>query len=200
MSTEIDLFKTSVVLLLDPLPIVEDSVSGPQHRLDPQDELDRFVQNQHMRDPNKLEVIKVTMESCLFGILVPRAPLIDYESIMSNDTRELTEHLTATKSTATDLLQWLRPQKYLEINANSRSGRPLDFLFKIICCDTLEVLHLIDLALTEIDHNIHDESLTQQRLPYWRHLMEQFEYELRHLPDALPRIAGFIDCLGLPKD
>ena len=128
----------------------------------------------------------------LFRTFVPRGSPPDYERIMSSkDTQHLAEYMETTKSTATDLEQWLQRSKYPQMSKGTDLS-PMFYLFTIIYRDTLDVLHLMDLALTEMSHDILDDSLIQQRLVHWRHLLERFEIELRQLQSSLQSFATFI--------
>ena len=59
--------------------------------------------------------------------------------------------------------------------------------------DTLNVLRLIDVALKEIGQQVLDDTLIQERLVHWRHLLENFEAELQQLDQSLRGFAKFIE-------
>ncbi|KAL9118148.1 MAG: hypothetical protein Q9187_005311 [Circinaria calcarea] len=138
-------------------------------------------------------------EYCLFANVLRRGPPINYNLLVSSDNMHNLEHpLVGTNSTAADLCQWVQHRQHRQLSAQARFG-PLDFLFDIISGDTLELIHLMDLALSEIGHDILDDSVIQQRLLHWRHLIEKFDITLRQLQKSLIQFAGFLTPTQMAK-
>jgi hypothetical protein len=70
---------------------------------------------------------------------------------------------------------------------------PLDLLAEIIQRDSLEALRLMDGVLNKIGHEILDDTMLQEKLLPWRHLILQFDRELRQLGESLGRFTTFIN-------
>ena len=135
---------------------------------------------------------------CMFEGIIPRGPVVDYDSIMSTLNVELiAEHMNKDRSTARSLALWIQHDDR-QRNGPSHGG-PLGSLFAIAQRDTLNVLHIMNLALKEIGEQILDDMLIQQRVVHWRHLLERFDTELQQLEDSLRRFAKFIETLNLPN-
>ena len=135
---------------------------------------------------------------CMFEGIIPRGPVVDYDSIMSTLNIELiAEHMDNDRSTAESLALWIQHDDR-QHNGPSHGG-PLGSLFAIAQRDTLNVLHLMDSALKEIGEHILDDTLIQQRVIHWRHLLERFDTELLQLEDSLRQFAKFIETLKLPN-
>ena len=109
----------------------------------------------------------------------------------------IAEHMDNDRSTAKSLALWIQHDDR-QHNGPSHGG-PLGSLFAIAQRDTLNVLHLMNLALKEIGEQILDDMLIQQRVIHWRHLLERFDTELLQLEDSLRRCAKFIETLKLPN-
>ena len=134
----------------------------------------------------------IPLERSIFCGLLPRGPLLNYNSIMCFDkTASLKQHLNTKTSTAADLAAWIRAYTLSQRNTTRHSG-PLDFLFAIVQKDTLNTLRLMDQALAQIKRDVLDDNLIQQRLMKWRSLLERFDAELRSLEKSLSKFAIFI--------
>jgi Mg2+ and Co2+ transporter CorA len=144
---------------------------------------------------------RITLEPlarCMFEGVLPRGPVVDYDFLMSTLKAELlAEHMDNNRSTARSLAQWIQHENNYQ-HSRATQGDPLDSLFAIAQRDTLNVLRLMDLALKEIGQHILDDTLIQQRLIHWRHLLERFDTELQQLEDSLRRFATFIGQVGRP--
>ena len=149
---------------------------------EPQDEND---------EGTKLKILE--REYCLFDRCVSRGPPMDYSSLSTIENAHNLAQLNATNSTATDLAQWLQHPEHRYLSKCMKLG-PLDLLFNIIYGDTLEVVRLMHSALSEIGHDILDESIIQERLLHWRYLIEKFDSELRQLQDSLQDFGAFLLC------
>lgn len=115
-----------------------------------------------------------------------------YESIMSPEyITKFAAHINCTKSTADGLSDYLSHEESHE-QTETLIRDPVDCLSAIIQSDTLNVLHLMDLALSEIRRFMLDDTFIQQRLVHWRHLLERFDTELHRLEASL---TGFTDFL-----
>ena len=139
------------------------------------------------------ELITLTpTDTPFFTSVVPREPMISYDLFSSlDDIQRIAQHLGSTNSTATDLMHWLQHKEHQQIAEWTRLD-PLHLLFGIIHRDTMEIVRLMNRALTEISHDILDDSIIQQRLLHWRQLLECFELELRQLQDSLHTFATFL--------
>ena len=136
---------------------------------------------------------------CLFANVLPRGPPIDYSLLVSSDNiQHLADQLAGTNSTAVDLARWIEHREHRQLSRQTKFG-PLDLLFGIISRDTLELIHLMDLALSEIGHDILDDSIIQQRLLHWRYLIEKFDLELRQLQKSLIKFAEFLSPSQIAK-
>lgn len=134
----------------------------------------------------------IPREHSIFRGLLPRGPPIDYTAMMtSRNVSNLKNCLETETSTSSDFGAWIRHQCSTEAYSSANSG-PLDFLFAITQRDTLNVLRIMDMALTQIGRDILDDSLIQQRLMNWRLLLERFDTELRALEKSLRKFANFI--------
>lgn len=134
----------------------------------------------------------VPRERFIFRGILPRGPPVDYTAIMtSKNVPNLKKYLETETSTSSDLKSWIRHQCHSQGFSPAHSG-PLDFLFAIAQRDTLNVLQMMDMALTQIGRDILDDSLIQQRLMNWRLLLERFDAELRALEKSLRKFARFI--------
>ena len=144
---------------------------------------------------------RITLEPlarCMYEGINLRGPMVDYDSIMSTLSIELiAEHIDKDRSTAKSLALWIQHDGRQQ-NGPTHGG-PLGSLFAIAQRDTLNVLRLMDLALREIGQHILDDTLIQQRLIHWRHLLERFDTELLQLEHSLRRFAKFIETLKLPN-
>ena len=142
----------------------------------------------------------VPREHFIFRGLVPRRPPIDYTAMMaSKNLSNLKKYLETETSTSGDFRLWISHQGRIEGFSAAHSG-PLDFLFAIAQRDTLHVLQIMDMALTQIGRDILDDSLIQQRLMKWRLLLERFDAELRALEKSLCRFVIFIAPLASARD
>lgn len=134
-------------------------------------------------------------ERSIFCGAFPRGPLLDYSSMMSfNNLASPKQQLDTKTSTAVDFAAWIQDQTRRQGNTPAHSG-PLDFLFVIVQKDTLNILQMMDEALTQIGRDILDDSLMQQRLMKWRLLLVRFDAELRLLEKSLSTFAVFIATL-----
>lgn len=150
--------------------------------------------------PNILEV-RDGAESVSAEVLNPpiykesfsRGPMIKYKSVMSPEyTKKLVAHMSGTKSTAGDLFDYLnsdeaRPQE------DNAARNPLDCLFAIIHSDTLNLLHVMELALSKIGRHMLNDTSIQHRLVRWRNLLEDFDTELNGLDSSLQGFVTFLD-------
>ena len=125
---------------------------------------------------------------CLFDSVVSRGPPMEYNLLSSYKNADRLARLNDTNSTAVDLAQWLEHQSLNERTMSS----PWDRLFNIICGDTLEVTHLMHSALSEIGHDILDDTIIQNRLLHWRHFLENLDVGLRQLQDSLQDFIAFL--------
>jgi hypothetical protein len=138
------------------------------------------------------KIILGAVDRCIFERLVPRGPMMKYEStiLLENRTR-LCDQINRTKSTAESLSEYLS----LDDDHDRRDisiRDPLDCLFAIIQSDISNILHLMDLALTEIGQHILDDTLIQERLVHWRHLLDRFDAELSRLEISVRSLAQFL--------
>ena len=139
------------------------------------------------------------IDNPLFSSVVPRGPMMKYDLFSSLDNIPfIAKQLAGTNSTATDLAQWLQHEEHQRIHQWTRLG-PLNLLFNIIHQDIMEVVHLMNLALSEISYDILDDSTIQQRLLHWRHLLDRFERELSQLQDSLQAFATFLLPPPIPR-
>lgn len=208
-----------VVLLLDPLPMLqvrraekwEKSVTTMGQRNDrhwARKSIARLTRERpsmevRVRDseqPNTLEMrggaesgSSEFSDRPIYDQLFPRGPIIKYESIMLPQyAKNLAAYMSCTKSTAEDLSDYLNldenhPQE--EVPARD----PLDCLFAIIQSDTLNTLHLMGLALSEIGHHMLIDTLIQHRLVHWRNLLENVDVELNKLEFSLRDFTNFLE-------
>lgn len=128
----------------------------------------------------------------VFERLSLRSPMMKYESIMSPQyTKEFAAYIGCTNSTAADLGNYLNlDESHPQRNTGARD--PLDCLFAIIQSDTLNMLHLMDLALSEIGRHMLNDTFIQHRLVHWRHLLQKFDTELNRLENSLRGFSRFI--------
>lgn len=129
----------------------------------------------------------------IYELSTPRGPMIKYDSIIwPENTEKLVAHVSCTKSTGGDLSDYLTPD---EVNPQeeSQAKDPLDYLFTIIHSDILNMLHLMDLALSQIGHQMLNETSIQQRLVHWRNLLEKFDTKLNRLEVSLPNSMSFLE-------
>lgn len=139
------------------------------------------------------KLILQPLDRCIFDGLYPRGPALDYDLLLSSpDTNLLAEYLDTSKSTARTFADWLSSDDKVQ-SAGTLSSNPLENLFVIAHRDTLNVLRLIDVALKEIGQQVLDDTLIQERLVHWRHLLENFEAELQRLDQSLRGFAKFIE-------
>ena len=110
----------------------------------------------------------------------------------------LAEHMDNNRSMAKSLAQWIQHE---DNHQHSRATQCdlLGSLFAIAQRDTLNVLRLMDLALKEIGQHILEDTLIQQRLIHWQHLLERFDTELQQLEDSFRQFVKFTDMLGFPS-
>ena len=138
------------------------------------------------------KIILQPLDRCVFDGLFPRGPMMDYDLLFSTRGADLlADHLDTTKSTARAVAAWLCQDEGLQ-RPGLNFTNPLHSLFVIAQRDTLNILRLIDKALKEIGQQVLDDTLIQQRLVYWRHLLERFEAELQGLENSMNRFAKFI--------
>ena len=137
------------------------------------------------------ELIELERKHCLFDRAVPRGPPIDYKLLYSTKDASCLAQLNDTNPTATGLTQWLQHQGHGSLNEMTRFG-PLDILLNIIYGDTLEITHHMYSALSDIGHDILDDTIIQQRLLHWRYLTDKLDVELRQLQRSLENFAAFL--------
>lgn len=139
------------------------------------------------------------IDRCMFEGLYPRGPVVDYDLLMNpENTGLLAGYLDCTKATAATFKEWLThsdSRRSTMIGPASHLG----YLFEIVHNDTMNTLRHMEFSLREIGQHILDDSLIQQRLVRWRHLLERFGTELRQLEDSLRRFAVFINASGYPQ-
>lgn len=193
------------MLLIDPLPIVQsemkevNEVSG-KHRASasrgkpkaterPVDTPDLHVieEGRGVKEKEPYVVNRVA-----FKQIFPRGLTMGYENMMSPEiTAKLFDHISRTKSTALSL--W----DHVGLNQDHQQScdvilDPLNYLSAIIQSDTLNVLNLMDSALREIGRDMLDNSLMQQRLIHWRHLLERFDTVLDQLELSFTNFKDFL--------
>ena len=136
------------------------------------------------------------IDRCMFEGLYPRGPIVDYDTLMDPENVDLlARYLDRTKATAATFQEWLTH------SGDSRSTKlgpapHLVYLFEIVHNDTINTLRHMEFALREFGQHILDDSVIQQRLVRWRHLLERFGTELQHLEDSLRRFSVFINASG----
>ena len=139
------------------------------------------------------------IDRCMFEGLYPRGPVVDYDLLMNpENTGLLVGYLDCTKATAATFKEWLThsdSRRSTMIGPASQLG----YLFEIVHNDTMNTLRHMEFSLREIGQHILDDSLIQQRLVRWRHLLERFGTELQQLEDSLRRFAVFINASGYPQ-
>ena len=119
--------------------------------------------------------------------------MIKYESIIWPEyTERLVAHINCTKSTGGDLADYLNPDE-ADPQEERQARDPLDCLFIIIHSDTLNLLHLMDSALSQIGRQMLNETSIQQRLVHWRNLLENFNTELNRLEVSLQNSMSFLE-------
>ena len=190
-----------VVVLMDPLPIVVESVSGKHEAIEKGGYAN---QGFSVTDNEGADEVTVTLPPyCLFRQFEPRCPPISYHSIMAFDdpsvTREVDHAFFTTAPTAQDLQQWLKPLiKPTDTKARSQLY-PLECLFSIIEKDMLDFLYIMDIILKELAQDFQNETQIRRRLSYWRGALGIFESQLTAMEDYLQGYASFLTRLTCDK-
>lgn len=142
------------------------------------------------RGPERIK--QGTSVHSVFEQLFPRVPMMGYESMMSSETmKKLSYYIGCTKSTADSLADNLMlDEDHRQKDTFTRD--PLDYLCAIIQSDTLNLLYLINLTLSEIGRHMLDNTLIQRRLVHWRYLLEHFDTELNQLEVSLKSFINFL--------
>ena len=160
-------------------------------RVDPREVLD-IPEEEVGTEIKALEPI----DRCIFEGLYPRGPVVDDDLLMNpENTNLLAAYLDRTKATAATFEDWLT-------HSDGRKPTVVDpashlvYLFEIVHSDTMNTLRHMEFSLREIGQHILDDSLIQQRLVRWRHLLERFGTELQQLEDSLRNFAVFINSSG----
>ena len=136
------------------------------------------------------------IDRCMYEGLYPRGPIVDYDLLMNSENTDLlAEYLDRTKSTAATFKEWLTHSDGRRSTMVGPASQ-LVYLFEIVHSDTMNILRHMESSLREIGQHILDDSLIQQRLIRWRHLIERFGTELQHLEDSLRSFAVFINSSG----
>ena len=166
----------------------------------PEKEKDQVNRGEALYIPEEKEGTQIkTLEPkdrCMFEGLYPRGPVVDYDTLMDpENVGLLAEYLDGTKATAATFDEWLtRGDGWLSAKVGPASY--LVYLFEIIHNDTMNTLRHMESSLREIGQHILDDSLIQQRLFHWRHLLERFGTELQHLEKSLRRFPVFTSASG----
>lgn len=121
----------------------------------------------------------------------PRHPLIDpTQFVLPHYRSRLQGLMTPTQSTGDAIRQVveLTPRQ-----PHGKPAEPLTTLCMIVERDTMHILDLMDLALTELGRSILDDSSIQRQVDHWRSLLNQYDDELRHMEEALTSLSDFVD-------
>ena len=164
---------------------------------------DQVIRGEALYIPEEKEGTQIKtlepIDRCMFEGLYPRGPVADYDTLMDPENVDLlAEYLNGTKATATTFQEWLI---HSNVWRSPRVGPAsyLVYVFEVVHNDTMNTLRHMEFSLREIGQHILDDSLIQQRLVHWRHLLERFGTELQHLEDSLRRFSVFASASGYSR-
>lgn len=174
----------SVILLLDPLPLLRRTIYG-RH-----DDIEKLDEQQKPNCKSRSGIIDSSDgTSARIEVVSPftqmhaRTPwILDYRSLFRQPSRratvqELPGGLPELQSTKEALENWLLSAPSHEVESYSNRLGPASMIFKIVHQDTLDVLRLMRLALAEFELASND-SVLQERALHWRYRMDQFRSHL----------------------
>lgn len=129
---------------------------------------------------------------CMFTGYSVRVPLMIYsDTTIPENKQRLSGEMRSVNSTTDTMKQLLQPYEVRVPDKQTRST-PLGSLFQIIVHDTLKILRLIDLTLTQMDLEMLDDVLVQLQIDDWRRVLHKFDIELRSMESSIPEFADFV--------
>ena len=172
-----------------------DRLSGPSEKKRDQESRSEALFIPEEKEGTQIKTLE-PIDRCMFKGLYPRGPVVDYDTLMDpENVGLLAEYLDCTKATAATFHKCLT---HSNVWRSPRDGPAsyMVYLFEIVHNDTMNTLRHMEFSLREISQHTLDNSLIQQRLVHWRHLLERFGTELQHLEETLRRFSVFTSAFG----
>ncbi|KAJ5088596.1 Mg2+ transporter protein CorA-like/Zinc transport protein ZntB [Penicillium angulare] len=149
-------------------------------------------------DTTRKRVDKDPISRCIIEQMAPRREVkVDLDRIFQKEgsALEFSASLSETQATMDEFFDALEPGK---------GHISLSFpLLQIVCRDTSALLKQLRLILDEIDENIPDDAIMEERLPLWRQLISRAQRELPGLATSIRSFDSFIakvDSDAIPED
>jgi hypothetical protein len=162
------LIRTSVVLLLDPLPHLTHHLYAPLSEADDFIRKDRLsFTTVHPRSPDPMTSL------CMDRVLI--------------NHQHLKEFFETTTSARHDLECWL-----MNVTSNSYAEDASDVfvaLLQVVGRDLQTFFRLLSFALREISSGFSDDEKMQDRLVYWREFISSYQAELPGIKNSLEEFA-----------
>ena len=130
--------------------------------------------------------------TCLFTQWQPRDLAIDYASIVPSNIKDAKEALRPTRSSAESFSNLLLSRNSHTQERNSADIFPLQCLYRIFERDMTEMLPLMHETLSDLAHDILDDTRIQDRLTYWRSLLQKLDIELFDLESTVHKLSTFM--------
>lgn len=197
-----------MILLLDPVPLLKKTLHGPRRALEheivdlkgPRREKsncksrtapdstfgrDAYAYQYELRSP--------------FTQARPRTPwTLNYSNLFSNDiVQELDYQLYPFRSTKDAFERWLLSAGPDHVASYANRLGPASMMFRIAYQDTLGLLQIMRVAITEISRASSDNVL-QERALHWRYRLDQFRAQLMELQESLQQFADYVRYPAFP--
>lgn len=191
-----------VILLLDPMPLLTKELTGPKnvHSHDMMMVVDQSstFSNCVKYEPSQVSHSRVTKRVCMspFTQNSSRTPwTMSYKEYFSElcrfESQVLVPKLNWFQSTRNAFVTWLLLAAPGETAMYTNRLGPASMIFRIVHQDTLDLLQLMRLALSEINR-ASDDKILQERALHWRYRLDQFRAQLVELEESLQQFDGFL--------
>lgn len=190
-----------VILLLDPVPLIEKTTRGVDDAMKPvlsQGENEKYSpSNCKFRN----EHINVSEDRCLqtevlssFTQIYCRTPWnLDYNSLLRQPTTNsvVYEQLSPFQSTVEAFEKWLASAPANEVDKYKNRLGPGSMIFRIAHQDTVDLLKLMRSAVAKIDQASSDIELQEKAL-HWRCRLDEFRALLANIEASLQSFVDFL--------